>query len=150
MADGFRVARRSLGELPETMTDIYVADTIGELGTLYAATTIAFIGGSLVARGGQNPIEAVRHGAAVLTGPSTFNFEDAYRVLLDDGGATQVGSADEIAQRAAELLGDPAGLADTRERALRALDALSGALERTVAALLPLIPRPVEDDPRAI
>ncbi len=150
MADGFRVARRSLGELPEAMTDIYVADTIGELGTLYAATTIAFIGGSLVARGGQNPIEAVRHGAAVLTGPSTFNFEDAYRVLLDDGAATQVGSAEDIAHRAAELLGDPAGLADTRERALRALDALSGALERTVAALLPLIPRPVEEDTRVI
>jgi 3-deoxy-D-manno-octulosonic-acid transferase len=148
-AEGFRVARRSLGELPGPTTDIYVADTIGELGTLYALTSIAFIGGSLVARGGQNPIEAVRHGAAVLTGPSTFNFEDATRVLLEGGGATQVASADDIAQRTAQLLGDPAGLADTRERALRALNTLSGALERTLAALLPLVPQPVEDVSRA-
>ena len=148
-AEGFRVARRSLGELPGPTTDIYVADTIGELGTLYVLTSVAFIGGSLVARGGQNPIEAVRHGAAVLTGPSCFNFEDATRVLLEGGGATRVASADDIAQRTAELLGDPAGLADTRERALRALDTLSGALERTLTALLPLVPQLVEDATRA-
>lgn len=148
-AQGFRVARRSLGELPTPNTDIYVADTIGELGTLYALCSIAFIGGSLVPRGGQNPIEAVRHGAAVLMGPSWFNFEDAYAALLAGGGATQVASADDIARHSVRLLTNRADLDDTRARALRALESLAGALERTVNALLPLIPHLAEDQPRA-
>ena len=54
-AQGLTVARRSLGHLPANGTDVYIADTIGELGTLYALAPIAFIGGSLVERGGQNP-----------------------------------------------------------------------------------------------
>ena len=72
------MARRSLGELPDRTSDAYVADTIGELGMLYKLAPVAFIGGSLVDRGGQNPIEAVRQGAAVLTGPHWHNFSDAY------------------------------------------------------------------------
>ncbi len=68
-SQGLSVARRSLGALPERTSDAYVADTIGELGMLYKLAPVAFIGGSLVDRGGQNPIEAVRQGAAVITGP---------------------------------------------------------------------------------
>ena len=139
-AQGFRVARRAEGGLPADGVEVYVADTIGELGTFYASTPVAFVGGSLVPRGGQNPIEAVRHGAAVLTGPSWYNFEDCYRVLIDAGAASEVRSAEEIAVRAAALLGDPAELAAVRARATRAIDQLGGALERTVAALLPLLP----------
>lgn len=139
-AQGFRVARRSQGELPAPGVDVYVADTIGELGTFYASTPVAFVGGSLVPRGGQNPIEAVRHGAAVLTGPSWYNFEDCYRALIDAGGAGEVRSSAEIAARASALLGDPAELAGVRARATRAIDELSGALERTITALLPLLP----------
>ena len=77
-------------QLPGPRTDIYIADTIGELGTLYALAPVAFIGGSLVDRGGQNPIEAIRHGAAVLTGPHWQNFRDAYRTLLRHKGAIEV------------------------------------------------------------
>lgn len=72
-ARGLAVALRSAGALPSATTDVYVADTIGELGTLYAIAPIAFVGGSLVEHGGQNPIEAVRHGAVVLTGPHWSN-----------------------------------------------------------------------------
>ena len=139
-AAGHAVARRSLGELPAAATDIYLADTIGELGTLYASCPVAFVGGSLVDRGGQNPIEAVRHGAAVLTGPSRHNFEDAYRALLSGGAASEVASAADIAARAAALIGDPGELAAVRLLASRALEGLAGALERTLATLLPLLP----------
>jgi len=76
---GLNVAQRSLGDLPDRSSDAYVADTIGELGTLYKLAPVAFIGGSLVDRGGQNPIEAVRQGAVVLVGPHWQNFGDAYQ-----------------------------------------------------------------------
>jgi 3-deoxy-D-manno-octulosonic-acid transferase len=80
-AQGLKAARRSLGALPERTCDAYIADTIGELGTLYKLAPVAFIGGSLVDRGGQNPIEAVRQGAAVITGPHWQNFSDTYRAV---------------------------------------------------------------------
>ena len=104
---GFTVARRSLGALPGPRTDIYIADTIGELGTLYALAPVAFIGGSLVDRGGQNPIEAVRHGAAVLTGPHWQNFRDAYRALLRHDGAIVVRSAADIAAAVGQAARQP-------------------------------------------
>jgi 3-deoxy-D-manno-octulosonic-acid transferase len=139
-AQGFAVARRSLGHLPTADTDIYVADTIGELGTLYALAPIAFIGGSLIERGGQNPIEAIRHGAAVLTGPHWSNFADAYGMLVERGGACVVTSADALAATVLALRGDTARLDAVRTHAAEALKSLSGAQERTLDALLALIP----------
>jgi 3-deoxy-D-manno-octulosonic-acid transferase len=139
-AQGLTVARRTLGELPDRHTDVYVADTIGELGTLYALAPIAFVGGSLVAKGGQNPIEAIRHGAAVVTGPSWSNFADAYGALLARGGAHEVRSADALASSVLALAGDPAELERVRARASEALQSLSGALQRTLEALLALVP----------
>src|SRR4051794_16952394 len=84
------VALRSEGKLPEASTDIYVADTIGELGLFYALSPVAFVGGSLAERGGQNPVEPIKLGAAVLTGPHVQNFRDAYTALLRVGGCKQV------------------------------------------------------------
>src|SRR5262249_29050362 len=101
---GLNVAQRSLGHLPDRSSDAYVADTIGELGTLYNLAPVAFIGGSLVDRGGQNPIEAVRQGSVVLTGPHWQNFGDAYRTLLSHRGAIVVRSAEELANAAGQLL----------------------------------------------
>lgn len=149
-ARGFAVRRRSRGEMIEADTDIYIADTIGELGTLYALTPLAFIGGSLIPHGGQNPIEAVRHGAGVLTGPHWHNFTDAYRTLLDAHGAIEVRNAETLAASVGRLLADPHALTVLKANAQRALVQLSGALERTLACLLPLIPEPREDAGRAL
>jgi 3-deoxy-D-manno-octulosonic-acid transferase len=137
---GLNVAQRSLGALPDRTSDAYVADTIGELGLLYSLAPVAFIGGSLVDRGGQNPIEAVRQGAAVITGPHWHNFSDTYRALLDHEAVVVVRSATELAGAAGRLLGDQAELRRMRDRAAIALAALSGALPRTVEALLRLLP----------
>jgi 3-deoxy-D-manno-octulosonic-acid transferase len=137
---GFNVAQRSLGAVPGPRTDIYIADTIGELGTLYALTPVAFIGGSLIDRGGQNPIEAVRHGVAVLTGPHWQNFRDAYRTLLRHEGAIEVKSSADIVAAVTKLFESPTELQRMRAGATQALSTLSGALEKTVAALLPYLP----------
>lgn len=137
---GFKVARRSLGELPDAATDIYLADTIGELGTLYALTDVAFVGGSLIARGGQNPIEAIGHGAAVLTGPHWTNFRDFYRALIRHKAVREVSSAEDLAQAAVLLLTDERARDAARGGASSAIASLAGALDQTVAALLALLP----------
>ena len=137
---GFNVARRSLGELPDRSSDAYVADTIGELGMLYKLAPVAFIGGSLVDRGGHNPVEAMRLGAVVLVGPHWHNFGDAYGALIGNGGAIVVRSAEEIASAARKLLSDEAELASMRGRANAALATISGALPRTIEALLQYLP----------
>jgi 3-deoxy-D-manno-octulosonic-acid transferase len=137
---GLAVRRRSLGELPEAGSDVYVVDTIGELGTLYAASPVAFIGGSLIPHGGQNPIEAVHHDAAVITGPSTHNFSDAYRALFEAQGAVQIQSADELAAAVVDLAAHPGRSERMHASARHALHMLSGALERTITALSPLLP----------
>ena len=78
---GLSVARRSQRAQPMPDIDIYVADTVGELGLIYRLAPIVFVGGSLVTHGGQNPIEAVRLGAAVLHGPHVWNFAEIYDTL---------------------------------------------------------------------
>jgi len=137
---GLSVAQRSLGTLPNARTDVYVADTIGELGTLYALSPIAFIGGSLIDRGGQNPIEAVHHGVAVLTGPHWQNFRDAYRALLRSQGAIEVDGARSLAAAVTILMQSQSEMARMRTGATQALATLSGALGKTVATLLDYLP----------
>ena len=137
---GLNVVQRSTGAEPGPRTDVYIADTIGELGTFYALSPIAFIGGSLIEHGGQNPIEAVRHGAVVLTGPHCQNFRDAYKSLLRHKGAREVKTGDEVADAVIALHADPASAEAMRAGASFALDSMSGALQRTTEALLPLLP----------
>ena len=137
---GLFVTQRSLGAMPTERTDIYIADTIGELGTLYALSPIAFIGGSLIEHGGQNPIEAIRHGAVVVTGPHWRNFSDAYRALLHDHGAIEIRTAAELAASVSQLLSNQSEMQRMRAGATQALGTLSGALERTIELLAPILP----------
>ena len=134
------VALRSEGKLPDASTDIYVADTIGELGLFYALSPVAFVGGSLVKRGGQNPVEPIKLGAAVLTGPNFQNFRDSYTALLRAGGCKQVTDAAGLAEAALALLDDVSARRTMTERASRAIAAMSGALPRTLAELEPYLP----------
>src|SRR5581483_3543337 len=139
-ARGLRPAQRSLGQLPDRSVDTYIADTIGELDMFYKLAPIAFIGGSLVDRGGHNPIEAMRQGAVVLVGPYQQNFADTYGPLIANRGAVIVHSAEEMASVAHRLLLDEAELAGMRSRASAALATISGALPRTLEALLEYLP----------
>ena len=75
-------------ELPQEHTDIYLADTIGDLGTLYNLSPVSFIGGSFVPHGGQNPIEAIRLGSCVLTGKHTQNFQDGISRIISQRWCT--------------------------------------------------------------
>ena len=136
---GLAITRRSQHPLPTAATQIFIADTLGELGTFYALTPVAFIGGSLIPRGGQNPIEAIRHGAAVVTGPSYHNFVDAYAALLAANGAREASSATELAVAIGALLTDTAAAGRQRDNATAALAGMSGAMAKTLAALEPYL-----------
>ena len=142
--EGLTVAMRSDGALPAKQHDIYVADTLGELGTFYALCSNSFIGGSLVPHGGQNPIEAVKLGSTVLAGPHTGNFRDTYRALDDADGVVRVTDAARLAN-AFEALRDNATNRETVQRnAERAVGTLSGALARTIEALLARVSAPAD------
>lgn len=137
---GATVTLRSEGKLPENATGIYVADTIGELGLFYALSPVAFVGGSLTERGGQNPVEPIKLGAAVLTGPHWQNFRDSYAELLRAGGCKEVKDAGDLAEAALGLMEDGNARRAMTERASRTIAAMGGALPRTLEALEPYLP----------
>jgi 3-deoxy-D-manno-octulosonic-acid transferase len=139
---GLDANRRSEGERPDAAADIHVADTIGELGLFYRLAPLVFMGGSLVPRGGQNPIEPARLGTAILHGPHIGNFEEVYASLDADGGALAVPDANALAAAAADLLDDPSLMRDMARAASGTVSALGGALERTLAAIEPFLPAP--------
>ena len=98
---GLAVAQRSTGELPGAETEVYVMDTLGELGLAYRLGTVGLVGGSLVPHGGQNPLEPAKLGCPILLGPWTGNFTEVVGRLLAAGGAVQLESAEAGALAAA-------------------------------------------------
>lgn len=138
-AVGLNACLRSAGRLPDPAHDVYVMDTVGELGLLYRAAPIVFIGGSLAAHGGQNPIEAAKLGAAILHGPNVWNFAEIYAALDADHGAEAVASAETLMARIEAWLRDPAARQRVAAAGRRTVEALGGALERTLAALDPYL-----------
>jgi 3-deoxy-D-manno-octulosonic-acid transferase len=136
---GLSAAVRSRGELPRRSTEIYVADTLGELGLIYRLAPVVFIGGSLVKHGGQNPIEAAKLHTAILHGPHVWNFADIYAALDDAHGAEPVNNADRLTVRLAAWLTDPDACARTAEAGHATVEGLGGALSRTLASLDPYL-----------
>ncbi|MBR1294100.1 3-deoxy-D-manno-octulosonic acid transferase [Bradyrhizobium ottawaense] len=138
-ASGLKPALRSREELPTATTDIYVADTMGELGLFYRLSPIVFMGGSLIRHGGQNPIEAIKLGAAIVHGPHVFNFADVYEALDGSGGARQADTQEALVKQLGQLLADPT-LRDKMQRAgSGVVEELGGALDRTMIALEPYL-----------
>ncbi|CAL8976902.1 3-deoxy-D-manno-octulosonic acid transferase [Rhodoplanes serenus] len=136
---GLEAARRSQGALPNAATEIYVADTLGELGLLYRVAPVVFMGGSLIPHGGQNPIEPVKLGAAVLHGPHVKNFADIYAALDGAGGAKAVADAEDLAAALTVLLADGEARATLAAAGERTVQILAGAVDRTMAALEPYL-----------
>ncbi|CAN5339763.1 3-deoxy-D-manno-octulosonic acid transferase [soil metagenome] len=139
VATGAQVALRSRGELPTASTDIYVADTMGELGVFYRLAPIVFMGGSLVPHGGQNPIEAIKLGAAIVHGPHVFNFTDVYEALDSAGGARPADGPDALVKQLGHLLGNAGARKISVDAGVDVVGRLGGALERTLGALQPYL-----------
>jgi 3-deoxy-D-manno-octulosonic-acid transferase len=138
-AAGLTSALRSRGQLPHAGTDIYIADTLGELGIIYRVAPIVFMGGSLIPHGGQNPIEPAKFGAAILHGPHVANFADIYGALDRARGAELVPDPGRLPVRVGALLKDDAERTRVAAAAKATVDVLGGALERTLTALEPYL-----------
>ena len=116
-----KIAQRSADEKIESTTEIYLADTLGELGIFYSLTDFAFIGGSLFEIGGHNPFEAIKLNCAVISGPHIFNFKEIYDDLALNQGCFIAASDHEIADTTAELLRDKNLVKQTNENANQAI-----------------------------
>lgn len=136
---GLSAVQRSRGYKPDRLTDIYIADTIGELGLFYRLSPIVFMGGSLVEHGGQNPIEPAKIGAALLHGPHIFNFSEAYTHLDRARGSVLVRDPEALI-RGFDILLEHANVVKGMSKAGKQTVAeLSGGLERTMGAIEPYL-----------
>lgn len=138
-AAGLAARLRSRGELPDATTEIYIADTVGELGLIYRLAPIVFIGGSLIKHGGQNPIEPAKLGATILHGPHVANFAEIYAALDEAHGAELIVDATKLTAGLAAMMAQPDVRAGVADAAYRTVTALGGALERTLASLDPYL-----------
>lgn len=139
---GLVLARRSLDAPITAETDIYLADTLGEMGLFYSAVPLTFVGGSLVPHGGQNPLEPARLDCAILLGPHTFNFAEQAAGLTAAGGARLVSDVDALAEAVADLLQNPQAMAAMARAAAGVASSGRQALDAVVASLKPLLNGP--------
>ena len=100
---GFAWQLRSEFPILQKNTDIFIADTMGEMGLWYSLVKIAFIGGSLVEKGGHNPVEAAQLGVVSLHGPHIDNSRAKYEKFKSEGVSYGISNAEEIAQRFSSL-----------------------------------------------
>ncbi|OYU18100.1 MAG: 3-deoxy-D-manno-octulosonic acid transferase [Rhodobacteraceae bacterium PARR1] len=139
-ARGLTVAQRSRQEPIAADTQVYLADSLGEMGLWFDLCPVAFIGGSLVPVGGHNAYEAVAHGSAVVTGPQVSNFAALYDSLLGAKGAVMVRGAPSLAG-AIRAFDDPAIRTAQTTAATTVISAESDATAETAALILSLLPR---------
>jgi 3-deoxy-D-manno-octulosonic-acid transferase len=135
----FTVRRRGKGELPDRECDVFLADTLGELGLFYRLAEIAFIGGSTGSLGGHNPLEAAQLDCTAIHGPDMANFRVVAADLAAAGGALQFEDEAGLVRAVARLLADR----DERGRLARAAHKVStenaDVLDRIAKALAPFV-----------
>lgn len=136
---GVTIVTRSSGKSITPDTDILLGDTIGEMGLYLRLTEIAFVGRSLSGEGGQNPMEPAMLNTAVLSGVNVQNFREAYRLLIERGGARLVRDAKMLAGSVNFLLENQAEREAMMKAGLSAVEQMSGALSRTLIALEPFL-----------
>lgn len=138
---GFTLAQRSKCEAITPTTGIYLADTMGELGNFYERADIVFMGGSLVAHGGQNPLEAARFHNAILTGPHTHNFASIIAQFLAADAIRIVADKAALADTASELLRDKAARETLATNAQHLVEKSRGASDIILQHCIELIAR---------
>lgn len=136
---GHKVAVRSRNDPITPTTDIYIADTFGELGLFFRLADIVFVGGSLVPVGGHNPLEPARLNCAILYGPYTENNFSMFRELAAAGAAISVVGREQLAKEVATLLSDRPKIDEMSESAFRICARADGVISRAMAELAPIL-----------
>lgn len=135
-AAGLTIAQRSKSDPLMPDTQVYLADTLGELGSWYALSPLVFLGGSLQPIGGHNPFEVAKAGAAVLTGPGYSNFTETFPPLLQSGGAVEIANGAALAQALHHWLTDADALQQARASAADFVAKQSGQLDCVIDRLV--------------
>ncbi len=135
------VAQRSRHQTVIPATDIYLADTMGEMGLWYHLAEVVFVGGSLVPTGGHNLLEPAKLGCAVLTGPHTANFSAMAEGMASAGALRQVTDAQQLQAALDSLLADADSRGNLATGAQAYADAQAGVLDRVMEALTPSLKR---------
>ncbi|HEX9780906.1 MAG TPA: 3-deoxy-D-manno-octulosonic acid transferase [bacterium] len=133
--------RLSQAQTADSDWDVGIIDTFGELPRYYGVATVAFIGGSLIPHGGQNPLEAASLGKPVVYGPFMHNFPHICEQLIAGRAAEQLARPDDLARALAALFEDPAGAQAMGRRAQELVARHAGSAGRTLEALQPLLAR---------
>jgi 3-deoxy-D-manno-octulosonic-acid transferase len=142
LAQGFHVARRAIGEALEPTTQVYVADTLGELGLWFRLARLALICGSLEPRiGGHNPLEASRLCCPAVSGGYVENWRGVYTALEAEHAIRMIGGAVELAGVFAEALTDDSALRQEANRARAFAGRQGGAVETACVQLMALLER---------
>jgi 3-deoxy-D-manno-octulosonic-acid transferase len=136
---GLSMQRRSQGEQPSNDLQVYIGDTLGELLILYAASDVAFVGGSLVETGGHNPLEPSALAVPVITGPHWFNFAGVYPELFIDGAAQEVMDEEGLLAQLIEWLENPASRKVAGEAGRSVVQQNQGALDRCLEVIRPFL-----------
>src|SRR5471030_330477 len=132
---GMTFTQRSTGEVPSASTQVVIGDTMGELMLLYGIADLAFVGGSLVERGGHNPLEAAAHAIPVLMGPHTINFKDICAKLAQDDGLITVTDTASLVKEISTLLTDEDYRLYYGRHAVEVLQQNQGELQRLLHLL---------------
>lgn len=138
-ARGLSVARRTRNDPVTPETDILLGDTIGEMGLYLRLTEVAFVGRSLFAEGGQNPLEPAMLGCAILSGGHVQNFRDSYQQLARNGSARMVRDVEMLAKGVHYLLVNDTVRRQMIEAGQETVQEMRGALRATVKGLEPYI-----------
>ncbi|MDX2145646.1 MAG: 3-deoxy-D-manno-octulosonic acid transferase [Rhodospirillaceae bacterium] len=138
---GLTVALRSARQPILSNTDVYIADTLGELGLFYQLCPVVFMGKTFAVGGGQNPAEPAQIGCALVWGPDMSNFEELAATLVARGGAIGVRDQDALAQAIGDLLTDRARAQAMAAAGQSVIAENSEALAKTLSQLAPYLKR---------
>ncbi len=137
--EGLVAVQRSKGEYPTREIDVYIADTIGEMGLWYRICQVGFIGGSLIPHGGQSPLEAAKLGCAIVTGPHTDNFRDIVEEFDTGKALKRVNDTRHLAETVDTLLTDTNARSTQVAKAREIADSKRNVLTATLDAIAPFL-----------
>jgi 3-deoxy-D-manno-octulosonic-acid transferase len=135
----FNVMSRTAGQPCSASTEVFLVDTMGEVPLFYAASDIAFVGGSLIPIGGHNLLEPAAQGLPIITGPHLFNAQEIAEDFIEVGACEVVADSDELAMSVTKLIESPAEAEKMGRKGLTVLEQNRGSLQRLLVLLEPLL-----------
>lgn len=139
------VSIRSKDQPVTDETDIYVANTMGELGIFYRLVPVVLMGGSLIPHGGQNPLEPARLECAIILGPHMENFLEITGELEENNACLRISNTEELTETINDLLHDHDRQESFSTAALKTMEAKAGVVDDTLKKIMSLLPSHIQN-----